>query len=50
MTRYSYLIITTDTFKYFQQDRKNWKIPEKNFENLFESFIFKRTWIEFQKQ
>ena len=40
MTRYSYLIVTTDTFKYFQQDRKNWNIPEKNFENLFESLYF----------
>ena len=45
-----YLIVRTGTFKYFQQDRKNWKIPQKNFENLFESIIFKRTWIEFQKQ
>ena len=34
MTRYSYLIVRTGTFKYFQQDRKNWKIPQKNFENL----------------
>ena len=49
MTRYSYLIVRTGTFKYFQQDRKNWKIPQKNFENLFESIIFKKTWIEFQK-
>ena len=48
MTRYSYLIVRTGTFKYFQQDRK--KIPQKNFENLFESIIFKKTWIEFQKQ
>ena len=50
MTRYSYLIVRIGTFKYFQQDSKNWKIPQKNFEILFESIIFKRTWIEFQKQ
>ena len=50
MTRYSYFIVRTGTFKYFQQDRKNWKISQKNLENLFESIIFKRTWIEFQKQ
>ena len=30
MTRYSYLIVRTGTFKYFQQDTKNWKIPQKN--------------------
>ena len=50
MTRYSYFIVRTGTFKYFQQDSKNWKIPQKNFEDLFESVIFKKTWIEFQKQ